>query len=159
MDYDRGNLSRDEEPEEGGGSVRGECVLVPEGEYELRYINYETANYFGSPRVVVHFAIVSPEGYAGLPLERFYNVLRLTSPPGRFGNFVARGRSDLTREFREIVGSTGRRDRISFTRFKDQRIVAQIETVKFDYKREPLPAREHYSRIKRLVSVLPGDDW
>ena len=79
----------DEEPEEGGGVVEGETVLVPEGEYELRYVDYETANYFGKARVFVHFAIIEPEDYAGLPIDRYYNVKRLSGPPKRFGKYVA----------------------------------------------------------------------
>jgi len=35
-DDDRRAPLLDEEPEEGGGTVDGVCVLVPEGEYELR---------------------------------------------------------------------------------------------------------------------------
>jgi hypothetical protein len=149
----------EDEPHEGGGAVDGECVLVPEGEYELRYVDYETATYFGSPKVVVHFAIVSPEEYAGLPIDRFYNVKRLAGPPGLYGKYVAARRGDLIREYSEIVGRTGRLDRISFMPFKDQRIIGQIETVRFNYKRDPLPESEYYSRIGKLVSVLPGDDW
>ena len=34
-DNDREAPPPDQEPEEGGGTVDGECVLVPEGEYEL----------------------------------------------------------------------------------------------------------------------------
>jgi hypothetical protein len=150
---------REEESPEGGGTVDGECVLVPEGEYELRYVDYETATYFGSSKVVVHFAIVRPEEYAGLPVDRFYNVKQLSGPPGLYGNYVATHRGDLKREYRKIVGTTGRLDRISFKQFKDQRIIGQIETVRFDYKRDPLAESERYSRIKKLDSVLPGDDW
>ena len=71
----------DEEPDEGGGVVEGGTFLVPEGEYELRYVDYETADYFGGPKVVVHFAIIEPEEYAGLPIDRFYNVKSLDGPP------------------------------------------------------------------------------
>ena len=149
----------EDDPHEGGGTVDGECVLVPEGEYELRYVDYETAIYFGSPKVVVHFAIVRPEEYAGLPVDRFYNVKQLTGPLGLHGNYVSARRGDLIREYRKIVGRTGRLDRISFMPFKDQRIIGQIETVRSDYKRDPLPESEYYSRIRKLVSVLPGDDW
>ncbi len=158
-DIDREAPPLTEEPDEGGGTVDGECVLVPEGEYELRYVDYETATYYGSPKVVVHYAIVEPDEFAGLPVDRFYNAKKLTGPPGRFGKYVAQRRGDLFREFNRIIGQVERLDRISFARLKDKRIIGDIQTVQTDHKHEPLPDDDQYSRIKRLVCVLPGDDW
>jgi hypothetical protein len=139
------------------GIIDGECILVPAGEYELRYLYYETRNYFGSPRVIVHFVIVAPDEYAGLPVERFYNVKKLTGPAKRRGDFEARRRSDLVREFRQIAGPPGRRDRLSFVEFKDQRIVGQIITVKTDHRHRELPDDEHYSKVDHLIRVLPPE--
>ena len=156
---DREAPQLDEEPEEGGGTVDGECVLVPEGEYELRYVDYETATYYGSPKVVVHYAIIEPEEYAGLPVDRFYNATKLTGPPGRFGKYVAPRRGDLFREFKRLIGQGERLDRLRFARLKDQRVIGEIQTVKTDHKHEELPEDDRYSRIKRLIHVLPGDDW
>ena len=149
----------DEEPEEGGGSVDGECVLVPEGEYELQYVDYETASYYGSPKVVVHYAIVGPDEYAGLPVDRFYNAAKLTSPPGRFGKYVAPRRGDLFREFNRLIGKGERLDRLRFARLKGQRVIGEIQTVTTDHNHEELPEDERYSRIRKLLHVLPGDDW
>jgi len=148
-----------EEPAEGGGTVDGVCVLVPEGEYELRYIDYETANYYGSPKVVVHYAIVEPNEYAGLPVDRFYNAKRLTGAPGRFGKYIAPRRGDLFREYSRLIGQPERLDRILFSRLKGKRVIGEVQTVHTDHKHEALPEDDRYSRIKRLVSVLPGDDW
>ena len=148
-----------EEPDEGGGTVDGECVLVPEGEYELRYVDYETGHYFGGPKVVVHYAIISPEEYAGLPVDRFYNASRLTGPPGRFGKYAAPRRGHLVREFNRLIGRSGRLDRLRFAQLKDRRVIGEIETVTTDHKHEELPDDDRYSRIKRLIDVLPGDDW
>ena len=158
-DIDREAPPLDEEPEEGGGVVEGETVLVAEGEYELRYVDYETANYFGKARVFVHFAIIEPEDYAGLPIDRYYNVKRLTGPPQRFGKYVAKPRGNLIREFKRIAGRASRLDRISFYRFRELRIIAEVRTVRRDYQRQPLHEDDYYSRIARLVRVLPGDDW
>ena len=148
-----------EEPDEGGGSVDGVCVLVPDGEYELRYVDYETAMYYGSPKVVVHHAIVEPDEFAGLPVDRFYNAKKLTGPPGRFGKYIAPRRGDLFREFKRLIGRVDRLDRISFKKLKGKRIVGNIQTVVIDHKHEELPVDDRYSRIRRLVTVLPGDDW
>ena len=158
-DDDREAPPLDEEPEEGGGTVDGECILVPEGEYELRYVDYETATYYGSPKVVVHYAIIEPEEYAGLPVDRFYNAKKLTGPPGRFGQYVAPRRGDLFREFRKLVGRTERPDRLRFAQLRGQRVIGEIQTVRTDHKHEELPEGDRYSRIKRLIHVLPGDDW
>ncbi len=149
----------DEEREEGAGVVEGETVLVPEGEYEIRYVDYETAHYFGKACVIVRFAIIEPEEYAGLPIDRFYNVKRLDGPPRRFGEYTAKNRGNLIREFRRIAGHAGRLDRISFKRFKNLRIIAEIQTVRRDYQRQTLDEDDHYSRISKLVKVLPGEDW
>ncbi len=148
-----------EEPDEGGGTVDGECVLVPEGEYELRYVDYETATYYGSPKVVVHYAIIEPEEFAGLPIDRFYNVKKLTGPPGRFGKYLVRPNGSLFREFKKLVGHAERLDRLRFARLKGQRVIGEIQTVKTDHKHEELPEDDRYSRIRRLIKVLPGDDW
>jgi len=158
-DNDRKAPLLNAEPEEGGGIVDGVCVLVPEGEYELRYVDYETATYYGSPKVVVHYAIIKPEEFAGLPVDRFYNAKKLTGPPGRFGQYVASRRGDLFREFRKLAGHTERRDRLRFAQLKDRRVIGEIKTVKTDHKHEELPEDDWYSRIKRLLYVLPGDDW
>lgn len=158
-DDDRGVSPLDEEPEEGGGTVDGECVLVPEGEYELRIISHETAIFFGQPKVIVHCAIVAPEDYAGLPIERFYNVKKLTGPPGINGNFKAPRRGDLVREFSRLVGREYRPDRIRYSQLRDKRIVGEIQTVRTDYNHERLDEDDQYSRIKRLLEMLPDEDW
>ncbi len=158
-DDDREAPPLTEEPDEGGGSVDGVCVLVPDGKYELRYVDYETATYYGSPKVVVHYAIVEPDEFAGLPVDRFYNAKKLTGPPGRFGKYIAPRRGDLFREFKRLIGRADRLDRISFNQLKGKRIVGDIQTVVIDHKREELSVDDRYSRIRRLVSVLPGEDW
>lgn len=149
----------DEEPDEGGGSVDGECILVPDGEYELRYVDYETARCFGRPKVIVHFAIIGPEEYAGLPIDRFYNAKKLTRSLGRYGKYSAPRRGDLIREFRRLTGRDCRPDRIYLARLKAKRIVGDIQTVTRDHRHEPLSESDQYSRISRLVSVLPDDHW
>ena len=158
-DDNREALLPDREPDEGGGSVDGECVLVPEGDYELRYIDYETAKYYGNPKVIVHYAICAPEEYAGLPVDRFYQAKALIGPPGRFGKYKAKRRGHLVREFHKLIGHADRLDRISFARLKGKRIIGDIQTVRSDHNRNPLPEEDQYSRISRLVAILPHDDW
>ena len=148
-----------EEAAEGGGNIHGACICVPDGEYEVRYIDYETAFFFGNPKVVLHCAIVVPEQYAGLPVDRYFNVLRLIGPPRRFGNYDAPTRGDLVREFRQVVKEPDRTDRISFRPLRHRRLIVELETVKTDYHHNALPRADQYSRVKRLVRVLPDDNW
>ena len=131
--------------------------MVPEGEYELRYIDYETAIYYGNPKVIVHYAICAPEEYAGLPVDRFYNAKKLTSPPGRFGKYKAKPRGHLIREFRKLVGPAERLDRIAFARLRGKRVIGDVRTVRRDHNRESLSDNDQYSRVSRLLAVLPDD--
>ena len=152
-------LDRDDEPAEGGGEVGGGTILVPDGEYVVRYLDYETGNYWGTPKVVVHFVIVESDNFEGSPVDRFYNATRLTSPPGRFGNYVAPACGDLIREFNRLTGSMERADRISFAKLKGKRIQAEVKRVQYDYCHEPLAEADQYSRISRLIRTLPDEDW
>ncbi len=88
-----------EEAVEGGGEISGSCIAVPNGEYELRYIDYETARFFGTPKVIIHCEIVEPDEYVGLPVDRFYNVDRLKGPPRRYGDYVELCRADIFRVY------------------------------------------------------------
>ena len=148
-----------EESDEGGGTISGTCVLVPDGEYEVRYVDYETGRFFGTSKVILHCAIVVPEDYAGLPVDRFYNVTRLIGPPKVFGNFDAPMRGDLVREYRRAVKEPDRTDRISFVPLRNKRLIVELETVTTDYEHYELAREDQYSRIKRLVQVLPDENW
>ncbi len=55
------------------GIVFDPSPWVPEGDYLLRYLSYETTQYWGHIKLAIHFAIVDGE-YAGTPLTRYYNV-------------------------------------------------------------------------------------
>lgn len=145
-----------EESDDGGGVISGICALVPDGEYEVRYVDYETARFFGNPKVILHCAIVVPEAYAGTPVDRFYNVSKLIGPPKVFGNFDAPMRGDLVREFRRVVKEP---DRISFVPLRNKRLIVEIETVTTDYEHNMLSREDQYSRIKRLIQVLPDEYW
>lgn len=148
----------DEEPDEGGGEVVGNCIPIPSGTYEVRYMYYSTGYFKDQAKVTVHFAIVEPEDYAGTPLERFYNVESLVGPPKRYGNYRAKARGSLNREVGMLLGAISRLDRISFAKLRGKRIICDVETVKKDGDRRPLPKDQYYSCIRRFVQVLE-DDW
>jgi hypothetical protein len=158
-DDGRDGSPRSEESDEGGGEVVGACIAVPKGEYELRYIDYETARFFGNPKVILHCAIIDPEDFAGLPVDRFYNVSKLIGPPGRFGNYVAPIRGDLVREYKQVIREPDRLDRISFRPLEGKRLIAELETVTTDHQRYELSKSDQYSCIKRLIRILPDENW
>ena len=65
----------------------------------------------------------------------------------------------MIREFKRLVGRGERLDRLRFARLTGQRVIGVIQSVKTDHKHEELPEDDRYSRIRRLIKVLPGDDW
>ena len=157
-DDDREAPLLDEEPDGGGGEIIGNCIPIPPGIYEVRYMYYATGYFKDQAKVTVYFAVVEPEQYAGTPLERFYNVDCLKGPPKRYGKYRALARGDLIREIGLLLGQPDRVDRISFTRLRDKRVICEVETVVEDRNKRPLLEDQYYSCIRRFVKVLP-EDW
>ena len=156
---DRHDQHPTEGGEEGGGDIIGSCVVVPEGRYELRYMYYQTGYFKDQAKVTVFCAIIEPEDYAGLPVERFYNVDELKGPPKKYGGFGVSARRTLVREVRFLLGQPKRLDRISFAGLRDKRIIGELETVTNNYEKRPLSPDDQYSRIARFIEVLPDEDW
>jgi hypothetical protein len=94
-----------------------------------------------------------------LPVDHFSNVSKLIGPPKVFGNFDAPMRGDLVREFRRVVKDPDRTDRISFVPLRNKRLIVELETVTTDYQHNILSREDQYSRIKRVIQVLPDDNW
>ena len=153
-DDDREAPLLDEEPDGGGGEIIGNCIPIPPGIYEVRYMYYATGYFKDQAKVTVYFGIVDPEEYAGTPLERFYNVDSLKGPPKRYGNYRAKARGDLNREVGMLLGPVNRLDRISFAKLRGRRIICEVETVIMDRDKRPLPEDQYYSCIRRFVKVL-----
>ncbi len=135
-DSDREAPPGEEESEEGGGRIDGGCIAVPNGKYELRYMYYETAVYFGSPRVVVHCAIDACDQYAGIEVCRFYNVKEVTMPTGKYGDYVALPCGDLVREYKNLVSEPKRMNRISFSVLKGKRLLGRLARVTRSHSRD-----------------------
>ena len=85
------------------GEIVDDAPLVPEGEYQLRYIDYRTCIAFKVPRVVVRFKILDHGPHNGKEIECWYRVNSLKAKPKKSGNFVVGKKSDL---FRDYVVST-----------------------------------------------------
>ncbi len=158
-DDGRDGIPRSEEPDEGGGGIDGGCIAVPNGKYELRYMYYETAVYFGSPRVVVHCAIDASDQYAGIEVCRFYNVKEVTQPTGKYGDYVALPCGDLVREYKILISDPERMSRISFSVLKGKRLLGRLARVTRSHSRDSLLPEHQYSKIKELITVIPDEDW
>ena len=148
-----------DEENEGGGEIIGNCIPIPPGRYEVRYMYYATGYYKDNPKVIVYCGVIEPEEYAGTPLERFYNVESLKGSPKKYGDFVAKARGDLNREISSLTGPIERLDRISPSRLRGKRIICEVETVTQDRDKRSLVPDLQYSCIRRFVKVLLDDNW
>ncbi len=145
------------ELEEGGGVIEGGCIAIPDGEYELRYVFYETGMFFGSPKVAVHFTIVAPDEHASVPVCRYYNVKELIGPYRKYGGYIATPRGSLKREYGRLVREPKRPDRISFSVLKGRRILARLATVMRAHDRADLAPDDQYSKVAELLRIIDDD--
>jgi len=133
-------------------SVEGrELLLIPEGNYALRFQSFATANMFGSGRLIMRFRIA--EGaHNGKVLERYYPV-KTVGKVGKKGGFSVTKRSRFLREFVTVTGHLpDRLDRVPITRLRAFLVTAKVETVCKDYEGFEIPKVLQYSKIGRLLS-------
>jgi len=156
---DQEPVSLTEEVAKGGGRIDGGCVAVPNGKYELRYMYYETAIYWGKGRVIVHCAIDRSDQYAGIEVCRFYNVKEVTQPIGKYGEYDAPPCGDLVREYKKLVSEPKRMNRISFSVLKGKRLLGRLARVTRSHSRESLVPEHQYSKITEFITVIPDDQW
>lgn len=147
-----------EPEEESGWEIDGAIVQVPDGEYELAYISHSTGTFFGTPKLLIHFAIATGE-YAGLPVVRYYNVKRLKGNHGKGGKFVPAATGHLIREMYNVGIDPARRDRCPISKLKRIRVIGEVRKVVSDSQREPIATDAHYSKVARLVRALPDPNW
>jgi len=148
------------EDEEGGRFDPNDSLhRLEDGRYRCRYEFYETRPAFGlgRPKVAMTFTVVEPHEYQGIPIQRFYNVSRLTSEPKRGGGFVPPSKGDLVRDMERLFGGTSRRDRLAIRKnFGSRDWIVSVRTVGTDSKRRPLPEASRYSVIEAVIG--PASD-
>lgn len=129
-----------------------DLILIPEGDYTLGYEGYETCILFYRHKVRIEFNILEKGEYYGTRLMAFYNVKKLTGPPGKNGHFKFPGRtSDLFRDMVRLFGPIKRADRFSFRKLKSILIKARVSTVINDSKGRKLPKSSQYSVINEII--------
>ncbi len=127
------------------GIVVDPSPWVPEGIYLLRYINYETTQYWGSSKIAVHFAIVEGE-YEGIPLTRFYNFREPLTD--RFA---------VVREYRALFPDESDYSQIDLERYTGHLIRARVGTTRTSGIGKTLSEQSGYSVVRELLEIVPAD--
>ena len=131
--------------------------LIKPGEYEVQYTHHETHVAFGTPKVFVHFQIVSVGPAHGTRLYRAFRVSELIGKPGKNGRFKLKKRNELILELCRLYQSEGLRpDRVSLRPLKNIILKVKVRTVIKDYRQKPLPEVMQYSVIGEFISIEAG---
>ena len=81
--------------DDGAMAVVGFRPILPDGVYEARFVEHQTAIVFGSPKIFLWFQIVESGPYFETKLFRAFRVRALKGKPSRNGRFVAGVRGEL----------------------------------------------------------------
>ena len=127
------------------GIVVDHSPWVPEGVYLLRYFSYETTQYWGHGKLLLHFAIVEGE-YAGIPLVRHYNVKERVTD--RFA---------LVREYRALFPDASNYTEIDPDKYSGHLIRARVETTRKSGIGKELAKGSQYSVVRELLEIVPED--
>jgi hypothetical protein len=136
------------------GKVVGYHPDIPEGQYIVKYLGYETGQSWNSKKIKVNFSVVEGD-YAGTPLSRYYNAKNLHDPLGKSGDFDVGDRSHLVKEYRSLFPDIRSESQIDLNLYKDKSIRAQVESVNKTGTGEQLSGSNQYSVIRKLIEVVP----
>ena len=131
--------------------VEDNYFLMPEGEYDLAYVRYETLYMFAkAPKLVITFRIITEGPFFGKKISRFYNVKSIS----KNGKFKVGRKRDFIYEYAKLFGLPARLDRIPLgSKFSKHIFIGKIEDVKNDYKQRSMPEGLRYSKIAELIKV------
>ncbi len=131
--------------------------LIPEGEYVVRYMKYDTHYMFGGLKLFVHFEIVDSGPHCGTKLYRPYRVVDAGGKKGKGRRrFKVRPRSQLFLDLVRLFDRKLRPDRISLACLTPVLLRVRVRTVSRDYKQRPLPESIRYSVISDLIAIEAG---
>lgn len=118
-------------------------ALVPDGVYTVVYLRMEKKRLFGGEKLFVWFRVCDEGPYFGVEI---FKALNFYWPP--------KPRSDLMKDLEFLSGHrTKKGARIPLGAYKGKVLKVATETVKADYKQNPLPPFQWYSRIDRFIKV------
>ena len=128
-------------------------VLIDPGLYESVLVNWKVNyyQYFRKHSLLMHFRIVEMGKFHGVVLPAWFNVKHSKSE----ATIKAGWRSDFLRMYQECFNiQLKRTDRISIAPFNNVLLRVEVVAIKKDTKGQPLGTINHYSRIKRCLSVI-----
>ena len=87
-------------------------------------------------------------------LRGWYNI-----EPNESATLIKAGwKSDLLRMYQEVFDTRlDRRDRIAPNKFMDKPLALEVVSIEKDSNKNPLAKVNHYSRVKKIVSILEED--
>ena len=129
-----------------------EAVRIPDGQYEVRLTDWQTRKIFQASKLYLNFSIVTPGPHFGKHIYRYFNVT-IVGKPGRRGAFKAGLKSDFLRLFADILGWSGRPDRIPMSKLEDNVLVVQTRTVTRGSRQEALPEPCQYSVVDKVMAA------
>ena len=140
--------------EDGACEVRGDLPRVQPGTYEAAFDTWQTVALFGgkSKKLILWFTLLSP-GVMGTRLPRYYNIMALNGQPRARGRFRVGRKSDFLRDYCRLFGEPGRYDRISVSKFQNQRFRVGVRTVERGGNQASIPDCLRYSVIGEIKAV------
>ena len=131
--------------------------LIPDGGYNFKLVYHETKYMFGTPRLVLHMAVIDIGELHGITLPCYRNVDSLKGKPRKKGGFApTRGGYFMIEYCNLVLGFNSRRDRISLNPYYNQILYARTSTVKLNNRKKKLPEQLWYSKVDELIE-LRGD--
>ena len=133
------------------GTLDGDKPWIPDGEYELGYLDYSTFFIFRVPKVVVRFKVLTFGDEFEKVVERWYRVKKIQGHPRRYGNFTVGSSSDCFREFCRLNHQHRRKDRISYASIAHKIVIGRVRSVTIGSNQRELPEQAKYSVIAELL--------
>src|SRR5687768_14172275 len=128
---------------------------VPDGRYQVGYLDYSTRRIMGRfPKLLLRFKIADGK-YTGLILPRYYGVRELKGKPADNGRFKVGPKSDFARDFfRLFPVRVGRLDRMPMSYFDGCLFEVDVATVTHDADQREIPEPLQYSVITDIRKLL-----
>ena len=134
------------------------AALVPEGQYKVKFNQYETLKMFGSPKLRMEFQIIDFGDYFETSVCRYYTLNHLIGKPCVGGRFKPTGQTSVLLVHYYACHPTAPRikrlDRIPMDLWKDGEYIADVKTVRRNHRQHKLPEQLQYSKIDDLRRAI-----
>ena len=125
-------------------------VFVPNGEYRIILRHWKKFWHFSRLDLVMGFEIVEENDYCGVLLPKYYQV------KWNGEQIVAGWKSHFCRDYQQCFGAGERTDQFEIKEFENLVFLAEVREVTHDQGNRPLGEVNQYSRIGRLLEVIPS---